>query len=115
MEPSMIFGVGIALAMFAIFYWIWWREGPRVYKARAMVEGGALLVDVDDPASFAREHIEGAKNIPLAELARRASELGGLDQPIVVYGRGKLRAARAANELRAIGFHDVLNIGRAHW
>ena len=115
MGPSMLFGMGSAAAMLTIFFIVWWRAVPRIDRARAMIAKGAHLIDVDTPEEFARDHIDGAANIPLQDLARRAHELGSFEQPIVVYGRGKLRAARAAGELRAIGFHDVVNVGRAHW
>ena len=115
METSTLFATLSAAAMLSLFYYIWWREEPRIAKARAMIRSGAPLIDVDDPREFARNHIDGAKNIPLQALTQRADEIGPVDRPVVVYGRGKLRAARAAHELRAIGFHDVLNIGRARW
>ncbi len=115
MGTSAIFGVGTAAALLAFYYLVWWRAGPHLTKARELVSKGASLIDVDDPLDFELEHIEGATNIPLEELARRAHELGSFEHPIVVSGRDPVRTVRAARELRLIGFHQVLNVGQAHW
>jgi NADPH-dependent 2,4-dienoyl-CoA reductase/sulfur reductase-like enzyme/rhodanese-related sulfurtransferase len=41
----------------------------------ALGSTGALLVDVREPGEYARDHIEGAVNIPLGELRARLEEL----------------------------------------
>jgi phage shock protein E len=115
MGPSAYLGIAFGVAVLTLFFVMWWRGEPRVAKARTMIEKGATLVDVDDPEAFARAHIEGAKNIPLPDLAERAHEIGPVEHPVVVYGRGKLRAARAAAELRGMGYHEVLSVGHSHW
>ena len=71
-----------------------------------------MLVDVDSPLEFAREHMRGAINIPLPEINRRAVELDHR-QPVVVCAHGKLQATRAAPTLRGLGFYEVIDIGRA--
>jgi rhodanese-related sulfurtransferase len=50
-------------------------EVTRPELIRALRDGGITLVDVLSPESFARNHIPGAINIPVAELATAANAL----------------------------------------
>jgi rhodanese-related sulfurtransferase len=78
---------------------------------------GAIIVDVRSAEEFADAHVEGARNIPLDSLARRATELPK-DAPIVtVCTSGGGRSERAAAELRAIGFSSVRSLcgGTKEW
>jgi rhodanese-related sulfurtransferase len=51
--------------------------------------GGITLVDVLSPESFAANHIPGAINLPVVDLARRAAEaLPDRDARIVTYCGG---------------------------
>ena len=47
--------------------------------------GGAQLVEVLPASKYAEEHLPGAVNIPLKELARRAEEELDPARPVVVY------------------------------
>ncbi len=78
-------------------------------EARALVNQGALLVDVRTPDEFNELHVEGARNIPLNELG---GALGSLpkDKPIVVYCAVGSRATVAAGLLARSGY-DVRNLG----
>jgi phage shock protein E len=49
-----------------------------------LLEAGAQLVEVLPAEDFEDFHIEGAVNIPLKELARRADELDR-GRPVIVY------------------------------
>lgn len=98
------FGIGTLL-----FFWF---NFDRLSRARRLVAEGAPLVDVDSPAEFERKHLKSAINIPFDDLIRRAPELDP-HKPVVVSGRGRLRATRAAPRLRTLGFDDVLTVGRA--
>lgn len=85
-------------------------------KARALVEGGARLVDVRSPGEHAAGHIAGSLNIPVGEIARRADELGDKTKPIVVYCASGIRSASAAGVLRRSGFAEVHDLGAmARW
>lgn len=86
---------------------------------QALLAQGAVLVDVLDPAEFARSHLPGAVNIPLAELTE--ANLAGLDasHPVIVYGAGSCcdRGPRAARLLEHHGFtavHDY-EAGKDDW
>jgi len=67
-----------------------------------------VLVDVLAPGYFEKGHIEGAINVPLADLETRADELKK-DVPIVVYCYNYICGAstQAAERLAKLGFKDV--------
>lgn len=82
--------------------------GPN---ARELVDQGALLVDVRTREEFALEHVQGALNIPVQELASRMSELGPKERPIVIYCRSGARSANAKQMLLAAGYRHVHDMG----
>lgn len=79
--------------------------------------GDVILVDVRPASEFAAGHVDGALNIPLAELANRLSELPD-DATIVAYCRGPycVMAATAVTRLREAG-HQALRLegGYPQW
>jgi phage shock protein E len=87
------------------------KEDAVRTEAHALVEKGAVLVDVRTPQEFASGHIDGAVNIPVTDLAVRQAELGDKDQAIVVYCRSGARSASAKRTLEASGFTHVLDLG----
>jgi len=72
--------------------------------------GHVMLVDVRPPSEFAAGHVDGAVNIPLADLANRMRELRP-DTNIVAYCRGPycVMAATAVARLRKAG-HEALRL-----
>ena len=83
-------------------------------EARALVAGGAVLLDVTPTDRAARSEIEGRTHIPLPELADRLDELPR-DRPIVVYCLGGRGSPRAARLLRDEGFDARLLGARSRW
>lgn len=80
--------------------------------ARRLVAGGAKLVDVRDAESYALQHIEGAINVPVDEIAARAAaEIGPPGTSVVVYCRTGARSARAAATLVGLGYGGVYDLG----
>jgi rhodanese-related sulfurtransferase len=77
--------------------------------AKALVAGGARLVDVRTAEEFAERHIDGAVNVPVDTIGDR--ELGAKDAPLVLYCGSGARAARAAGTLRAKGYTRVYELG----
>jgi len=67
-----------------------------------------LLIDVREVAEHAMTSIEGARLIPLGELARHLDELP-TDKPIVLHCQGGGRSFRGTMLLRSKGF-DALNL-----
>ena len=80
----------------------------------------SLIIDVRGADEFTGPlgHIATARNIPVAELSGRLSELAGLErEPIVLVCRTDKRSAAAAQTLRAAGFTqvNVLRRGMEQW
>lgn len=84
---------------------------------------GFLLVDVADAMVFAKDHIPGACNVPLADAAFAqtvASRLAGnKTRRIVIYGAGlpDATSSAACARLLAAGFTNVLEYagGLSEW
>lgn len=74
-----------------------------------------LMVDVREPDEFADWQIPGAINIPLGELAARASEVPSDRRVVMICAKG-LRAAEGAEVLRTRGVtSQVLEGGMGAW
>lgn len=76
-----------------------------------LAEGEAELVDVRTPQEYAHNGLDGAKNIPVQQLAQRFDEVGDKDEPVVVYCRSGSRSAHAAQMLEDQGFEKVYDLG----
>ena len=80
--------------------------------AKKLVAQGARLVDVRAPDFYAREHIQGAVNIPVAQVAERAQkEIGPIDTPVVLYCRTGKGSAAASRTLVSLGYTHVFDLG----
>ena len=110
---SLVFKVGVLLVIaLVVGGWLFLRAGTiSGARARELVHGGALLVDVRSNAEFASGHIEGAVNIPVSELETRLPELGAKQGSIVLYCRSGARSARAKRFLESQGYTTVANLG----
>ncbi len=78
---------------------------------RVLLEAGALLVDVRSHEEFGQDHFSGARSIPLPELSRRIGEVGGADDPILVYCNTGRRSGIALAHLRKQGYRNARNAG----
>ena len=96
-----------------------WIEANEL--KRRLDRGEAVaIVDVRGRDEFVGPlgHIATARNIPVAELESRLSELAGLERgPIVLVCRTDKRSATAARTLRTAGFTqvNVLRRGMEEW
>lgn len=71
----------------------------------------ALVLDVREAARYAEGHILGARNLPLAELERRAGELDKYKgRPVIVACDTGSSSARAASRLKALGFTQAVSL-----
>lgn len=80
---------------------------PTEFKA--LVDGGATLLDVRLPEELAVAALPGALHIPLGELPQRLGELDR-DAPIAVLCHHGVRSERAARWLEQNGFGDVSHL-----
>ena len=70
-----------------------------------------LVLDVRDAAEFAAGHIQGAKNIPVAELASRIKEIEKYkDKPVLVNCQRGMRSKTACTILQAQQFTQLHNL-----
>ena len=95
--------------------------GPSVSTLQAtqlINREDALVIDVRDAAEYAKGHILGARNVPLAELERRAEELAKHKaKPVILCCESGNHSAGAAGVLRRHGFEKAHNLagGIAAW
>jgi rhodanese-related sulfurtransferase len=104
----------IALAAVAAAFFLWKRADIGRARAHELVAGGALLVDVRTSSEFAAGHVDGACNVPLDQIGRRARELGPTSRPVIVYCASGTRSAMAKRALKKAGFDEVYNLGSMH-
>ena len=86
-----------------------WTAPVTEEMGRDLIETGGLLVDVRSPEEFARGHLSGARNAPLDSLASDFQEPKG--QVFMLYCQSGLRAQRATQLLRNLGYSNIHNFG----
>jgi phage shock protein E len=79
-------------------------------RARELVGKGATLVDVRSAEEYAGGHVEGAINVPVAELGGKMGQIPK-DRAVVVYCQSGMRSARAAGALKEAGYTEVYDLG----
>lgn len=116
--------IAVAFVSGAMLIWPLVRRGaggPWVTTLQAthlINREDALVLDVREPAEYAKGHILGAKNAPLAELERRVAEFARFkSRPVIVLCESGNRATNAIGILRRGGFASVYNLagGLAAW
>lgn len=99
------------LALLAVWFGHkWWRTRRVVALLPLLRQQGAVLLDVRSAAEFASGNAPGTRNIPLAELSARLSEVPRT-VPVVVCCASGTRSAMAAALLKKNGFEAVYNAG----
>ena len=87
----------------------------RVDRAFALLDEGAVLVDVREPAEWRSGHAPQARHIPLARLASEGGRLRK-DRPVVVVCASGARSRSGAAQLRSMGYQATsLAGGMAAW
>lgn len=116
--------VAIAAVSGGMLIWPLLRKGtggPWVTTLQAtqlMNRDDALIVDLRTAEEYAKGHILGARNLPLADLERRAAELDKHKaKPVILHCGDGNRAGAGVALLRKHGFGNVLNLagGYAAW
>jgi rhodanese-related sulfurtransferase len=81
-------------------------------EAKAMVDAGAIVIDVREKSVAATAHLPGALLIPLEVLHAKLSRLEAYKAyPVVVYcGNGSSRGPEASALLGRAGFSKVVNL-----
>jgi rhodanese-related sulfurtransferase len=82
---------------------------PMTLQKR-LEEGSVILIDVREPNEHAREHIEGAKLVPLSRF--QAEDFAGLrDKTAVFHCHSGGRTTANAQLLTSKGFRDAYQLG----
>jgi phage shock protein E len=70
-----------------------------------------IFVDVREPSEFARDHVEGAINLPPAEIMSGAPALNNVDKDteLVLYCLSGSRSNASMHYLRDLGFTNLVN------
>lgn len=85
----------------------------EVLQAKALIDSGALVIDVQGAEQFAVRHLPGAVPVPLAILRAGipASVAAAKDRPIVVYcNKGAGSGPDATRLLQNAGFSKVVHL-----
>jgi sulfur-carrier protein adenylyltransferase/sulfurtransferase len=82
---------------------------PHELKRRIDAGERFQLIDVREPFEYEIAQIDGAKLIPLGEIAERLDELER-EQPIIVHCHSGMRSAQAVRLLQQRGFAKVYNL-----
>jgi rhodanese-related sulfurtransferase len=109
--------VAAALGSGAMLLWplvrggIGGRSVNTLQATQLMNRDNALVLDVREPAAYAAGHILGAKNLPLAEIEKRAADFEKYkSRTVIVHCDTGSAAARAVGLLKARGFENVVNL-----
>jgi rhodanese-related sulfurtransferase len=81
-----------------------------VEDAAALLDGGALVVDVRTPGEWAEGHADESRLLPLNELPSRFEELPR-DKALLMVCRSGGRSEQATLFLKSMGYERVFNLG----
>lgn len=88
-----------------------YKTASPAVAVRLLNEENILVIDVRDPAEFAKGHIEGARTIPLPRLKEKLFELEPhKDAPILVCCQQGTLSKEACKQLAAAGFSQVYSL-----
>jgi rhodanese-related sulfurtransferase len=87
------------------------RRGTVIEITTLINRSKTIVLDVRTAEEYATGHLPDAKNIPLAELGQRVGELEkSKNRTIVLVCERGARADKAARQLKAAGFEDVISL-----
>lgn len=83
-------------------------------RAMELINNNAIIIDVRELDEYNTGHIDGAVNIPLAEIANVNYDK---ETVIIVYCASGMRSSSAADELIDLGYENVYNLdgGLINW
>ena len=102
----------VAIALLVLVFRLKASSTLPAAAAREHLKKGAMLVDVRTVAEYNAGHLTNAVNIPLDEIQkafpRRVSDRS---QVVLLHCRSGRRSGLAEQQLRALGYTNVFNIG----
>lgn len=84
-------------------------EPEALHALNGQPDRDYTLLDVRQPGEYRKEHLPGARLIPLPDLQDRASEIPA-DKPVIVYCAIGGRSNVAARVLKSMGYSDVTSL-----
>lgn len=84
--------------------------GGRSVNYKALVQNGALIVDVRTPEEYKSGHIKNSKNFPLDTISSKVNELKNLNKPLITVCRSGARSGMAKGILKSANL-EVYNGG----
>ena len=82
-------------------------------QAKKMRDGGAIIVDIREPGEFAREHIQGAQNLPLSKIGKANAPAGDI---VIYHCKSGMRTEMNSGRLPSDGCEAyILNGGIEAW
>ncbi|MFT3846352.1 MAG: rhodanese-like domain-containing protein [Lacibacter sp.] len=70
---------------------------------KALVDGGAVIVDVRTPQEYRGGHIKGSLNIPVNTIGQKVNELKKKGKPVITCCASGMRSSSAAGILKQSG------------
>ena len=102
----------VVLAVFVAFFALKRLSFVSADVARKHLAQGALVIDVRSPEEFRNGHVPMAINIPLGELRAKLPSLAkDKNQTLLVHCQSGGRSAIAKQQLQAMGYANVFNLG----
>jgi rhodanese-related sulfurtransferase len=88
----------------------WLTGAGKKKKFTDLLANGAQVIDVRTRQEFASGHFSHSRNIPLSELAAKASEISKKGKPVILCCASGIRAAQGLAILKKQGI-EVYNAG----
>jgi len=74
---------------------------------KALMQAGAVVVDVRTPGEYAGGHIAGSKNYPLDSLQQHINTIKKWNKPVITVCRSGARSGMAVGVLKSAGIEAV--------
>ena len=78
----------------------------RLFKKtdyKALIDNGAVIIDVRSPGEFSGGAIPDSENIPLQSLSGRIKQIKSLEVPVICVCASGIRSGSAKAQLKAAG------------
>lgn len=88
-------------------------ESISPQEARGRMTGGAVIVDVREPAEYSEGHVPGARLLPLGTVSEEnaAAVIPDKETEVLVYCRSGRRSKMGAEKLKDLGYANVAEFG----
>ena len=102
----------VTLILLLAYIFLRRKDQISAEAAAAHLKNGALLIDVRSPAEFSAGHVKGAVNMPVQQIdSLIGARVQDKDQVILIHCQSGARSGMAKNQLRALGYTRVYNVG----